>query len=359
MTIYKLTTKERSADSLNQANEFGEYALPFAPEIELSDGTSAVPQQFLNVRRTLQSVEKILSQIEFSDKYLLFAGRVGHTVFIQVGIIGPENYPRQNQDPKQLKIVYGRRWMLEPTTPTSEVVQTALLAIKKAREHELREKLTFKSDDGVLTTPFNSHQDLPLMAGRATFFVNDQNEALEKCLSRLQFSQMNFRLYKCTHLSKQQIVVEVDMIETDLAEALFPEMLGKRLAISGDVGNTSLFTHRLISELITASDRYVDEQFSYQGFARFSHCVDVSRLADFSYQTRSVQAQDNRFNSYFKDMSYQVDSAKAPDYAAGVLGKQQRAAINSSGMIGGYMPNASADVGACQIEPRLRKALSK
>lgn len=60
-----------------------------------------------------------------------------HEVFSQLANNQSGNTNTSTEQAK--KIVYGCRWMLEPTMPISEVVQTVLLAVKKAREHELRE----------------------------------------------------------------------------------------------------------------------------------------------------------------------------------------------------------------------------
>ena len=109
MTIHKLPELTDNLDLSAQHDELGETALPFAPTLSFGGEKQMVPQQYLHVRRTLESVENILARIEFSDKYPVFAGRSGSTVFIQVGLIGQENYPRAGQDPLQTKIVYGRR----------------------------------------------------------------------------------------------------------------------------------------------------------------------------------------------------------------------------------------------------------
>ena len=156
-------------------NCFGERALPYAPKVKLADGSHAVPQQFIEVNRSLTSVEKILGEISLPENYVLFAGKIDSVVFLQVSVIGCENYPSTPAKSVQLaKIVYGRRWLLEPTTPTSEVVQTAFLAVKKVREHELREHVFLLGEQNNQqnelhqSTPFNTHLDLPLMAKHRT-----------------------------------------------------------------------------------------------------------------------------------------------------------------------------------------------
>ncbi len=117
----------------NVENEFGETALPYAPVIAASSGRCVTPQQFLEVNRTLASVEAILACVQVPENFLLFAGQEQGLVYLLCAVIGHENYITRPEQRNELKIVYGRRWLLEPSTPTSEVVQTALLAVKKAR----------------------------------------------------------------------------------------------------------------------------------------------------------------------------------------------------------------------------------
>ena len=69
-----------------------------------------------------------------------------------MGVVGHDNYQKQPAT-GGLKLFFGRKWRVEPELPTSEVIQSVFLAIKKSREHEIRElfKLTLS---GSITTPF-------------------------------------------------------------------------------------------------------------------------------------------------------------------------------------------------------------
>ena len=214
MSVLNFKAPSKSIHNDYSGNKYGETPLPYAPKINLTYSFSAknqhlndmsssnvnsinedhqeiIPQQYLDVNRSLKSVENILAKISLPDDYLLFAGQHESVIFLQVGIIGYENYPENKEQKESKKIVYGRRWMLEPTTPTSEVVQTAYLAVKKAREHELREHVFFTTLSTTLTaqgnlesqkdtvqkrqnhrtTPFNSHMDLPVMTAYQSDFV--------------------------------------------------------------------------------------------------------------------------------------------------------------------------------------------
>lgn len=192
--------------SINAFNSKGEAVLPEAPSIILTDEktgkrTTTIPQQFFYYHRTRANLEAIIANIAFEDNFLLFVHEENNHLFLQVGIIGLENYPKkskkehtddaqtinQTQTSTPPKIVYGRRWFIEPFMPTSEVIQTAFIALKKAREHELREffhVMVERDDVPYRTTPFNTHMDLPLMADHAELFhcyhTSNQNKAEAK-----------------------------------------------------------------------------------------------------------------------------------------------------------------------------------
>ena len=121
----------------------GEKALKNAPKTELADGRLCVPQHYLSYQHTLQSVEQLLLNIDFDPRYPIFVSQDGSgnssSIYIQVGVVGADNSTTSNAENSQDKIVYGREWRIEPQLPTSEIIQTVFLALKKAREHEVRE----------------------------------------------------------------------------------------------------------------------------------------------------------------------------------------------------------------------------
>ena len=339
-TLKKLSTSESQ-------NRFGETPLPFAPQVKMADGSFVVPQQYLNVTRNLTTLEAVISGISFSDQYPIFAGEISNVLYLQVGVIGTENYPSSAQQASQVKIVYGRRWLIEPTTTTSEVVQTALLAIKKAREHELREKVVITINQGQnKTTPFNTHMDLPQMVGNADMFVpnaqtlQQQIDELEKtvCVGDLQIRVTNNHA-----LAVNRALVELDLVKSNGLDnsdfqAHFPELSGQRLSLLCDTDSSADLLHELMSQLIRISDRHIEETLSFNGFNRFSRTVSINTLAEFSYQSRNVKNKDPRFAEHFKKMSYQVDSSKAPPFAPGRLGDKQRSALEKFDVKAGYAP---------------------
>jgi hypothetical protein len=321
----------------NRQNEFGERALNFAPTVCLSNGDSAVPQQYLEVTRNLDNLSNVLSEISTPKNFQLFAEQDGSNLFLLVGVIGRENYASSTNGSVQDKIVYGRRWVIEDSTPTSEIIQTAMLAVKKAREHELRELLTVRINNGLqIATPFNCHLDLPLMTGNRSTMGSEEEPNVSRALKSIRLAGNKFSLIQSVPLG-DKLIVEV-AISPEQASCHFLELDGVVLTIVCEQSNGSDFMHQLMGTLIKYSDRYVEEQVAFKGFHRFSHQVDVIKLAEFSYKTRNVEVDDRRFDAEFADMSYRVDAAKAPDFNSGRLGQQQRGLLAEFDSLGGYLP---------------------
>jgi hypothetical protein len=129
-----------SKTSVNTFNK-GEQPIDNAPFIEVNDNLSCVPQHYLTYSHDRETIEALLAQIDFDERYLLFVDEDGDVPYIQVGIVGYDNYKSEKAQLGK-KIVFGRKWRVEPNLPTSEIIQTTFLALKKAAEHELRERLT-------------------------------------------------------------------------------------------------------------------------------------------------------------------------------------------------------------------------
>ena len=350
--ILNSRTKHRlSCTDKPSTNALGETPLPYAPLAVLANGHQAVPQQYLQVQRSLENLEHILERIEFDDHYILFAGQNADELYLQAGTIGVENYPYNEEQKHLKKIVYGRRWLIEPTTPTSEVIQTAMLAIKKVREHELREKITLHinhSEKETLcrTTPFNNHMDLPLMSGNQSLLqssseLNSRSEfadTINKTLPYIKVDSLYFELEQIIALNEQQTIVSLTTQSSDQIETLFPELPLAHIALVCDKRSQSEFLHELMSKLISMSDAYVEENFKYQGFARFSRNLCPMKIAEFSYETRNIKSTSSRFNSSFEDMSYAVDFAKTPNFSKGKLGEKQSELIKKADVRGGHFP---------------------
>lgn len=340
MSVPNLTLASRYDNehrAFNVENEFGETALNYAPTIPLSNGESAVPQQYIEVSRNLDNLSNVLADINTPRNFQLFAGQEGTCLFLMVAIIGGENYAASVKIPVNDKIVYGRRWLIEESTPTSEIIQTAMLSVKKAREHEIRELLTLSINQGQqITTPFNCHLDLPLMVGNRSDMTSGQPMKVKEQLNNVRLAGNELNLVRSIELG-DKLIVEVALKENQ-AEYHFEELEGAILTVVCEHADGADFLHQLISTLIKHSDRFVEEHVTFKDFNRFSHDIDVHKLGEFSYKTRNLEIVDSRFNAEFKDMSYRVDAAKAPEYNSGKLGQQQRQRLSEYDSLAGYLP---------------------
>jgi len=314
-------------------NIYGEVALPFAPKVMLENGTYAVPQQYLDVVRTLDNLEAVLSQISVPEHFQLFAGQEGSVLFLIVAVVGKENYPVASELNSQDKIVYGRRWLIEETTPTSEVVQTALLAIQKVREHELREKVSVTINSGAnSTTPFNNHLDLPLFAGNAASLIGEHSLSFEQQCDRLKLDGLMVTLVS-EHRIAELSVIEL-LIEGDSKQ--FNDLCNTPIIVT--VADSESFVYGFMQTLISISNHTIEETVKFEGCARFSRQYNVFDLAKFNYSSRNIRSDDSRFKHAFKDMSYRVDAAKAPPVSQNKLGEQQRQFLTKYQNLAGYLP---------------------
>lgn len=330
-------------------NAYGEQPLKGAPCVLVADGVAAVPQQFLQVTRSLENIEAILAGIDFNPNYPLFAGVEGQFFYVQVGVIGSENYlgGESGSYGGQLgsKIVYGRKWLIESSTPTSEVVQTVLLALKKAREHELREHLCFYSKNGVQrATPFNTHIDLPLLAHvAATSGSTLRNSAdatsfadLAQFLERVRFSGAVFELDSLLPIDP---TTSIATLRLKAVNPLFPEFEQANVRVMFAAGNTGHFLHALMEALIQCSDHYVQENFTFKGFARFSRGVCPTQLAKFSIDTRKVGPLSRDCSAAFIKMNTLIDARRAPRLNQHALGLKQLTQIKQFSSLEGYLPD--------------------
>jgi len=339
-------------------NEFGETPLPFAPKVMLESGESVVPQQYLEVVRNVQNLEAIIKRISFADEYLFFAGETNGALYLQVGVIGRENYRIEARHHDEVKIVYGRRWLIEPTTPTSEVVQTAMLAVKKAREHECREKIfKFINNGRNKTTPFNSHMDLPQMSGNSNRFnasIKTLQQQIDDLVTTIKINTLGLALHSIHSIDDTKVLVGLQTVESAVPEHDFPELVDQCLFLLCDSQSSTDLAHELMAELVKRSDRYIEENFKFNDFARFSREISVSEIAKFSYESRNIAQLDERFDIYFRDMSDKVDSSKVPPFASGELGVTQLKALERAGVNAGYPPlEGDAPKSKARIEPEV------
>lgn len=310
----------------------GEKALDNAPKAVLADGRFCIPQHYLSYQHTLQSVEQIILDIDFDPRYPIFVSQEAAnntaSIYIQVGVIGTDNYTAEITAGE--KIVYGRKWRVEPQLPTSEIIQTVFLALKKAREHEIRElfRLEFKNK---ITTPFNNHHDLPLLTNSRECLQlksrsgSEQHQAefkneVEQVLRSVSYGGISFELMDLMPRPTREHLIDLKVIHSDgcslieLKDCKFISLFIKEL-------NINYLLHQLMQQLIQLSDRYVDENFYYRNFNRFSWENSIKSIAQLSSEVRqlhkSVEAQD--FTLHWKKNNYETDRSRIPTVASGKL----------------------------------------
>ncbi len=323
--------------------------MPHAPRVELDDGGSCIPQHYLQYQQSVATLAEIIGQIDFCSNMPIFADHDANGLYLQVGLVGRENYQRGAQL-RPLKLVYGRRWRIERYTPTSEVIQTVFLALKKAREHEVRELLTVQETvSGKPSTPFSSHQDLPLLAGQQHQLnapagaPHADHADIAGWLAALRFGERKFALQGARWHDERTFIIDLRLGAAPPARARegdTREFDGLVITLILNMLSRAELLHELMDALIRHSDRHVDERFRYQGFARFSRRVDPFALAGLSLATRRTlrDMADAAFAPVFRQMNNQVDAQRAPSIGAGVLADINRRKLSRFGAIDGHLP---------------------
>jgi len=314
------------------ALRLGEKVMPKAPKVLLSNGNYCIPQHYLTYEHTLTSVEALICDIEYDPRYVVFAAQEANGLYIQVGVIGHDNYHKKSSLKKnEEKLLFGRKWRVEPELPTSEVIQSVFLAIKKSREHEVRElfKLTLNNST---TTPFNTHIDLPLMAE----FYNKDELVAERHLATNAEQQVNNTLTKIIYDNSTLKLSDVQQrpnglwlvdIEVHQSErSTLPEMTDATLYLMVEDLSLNTLTRALIQEFVRLSDLHVDKHFNYRGFHRFDPSIDIADIADLSQQTRKHELAAH-FASEFSKTNQKVDLMRIPPVQAGALAQKHKQVI--------------------------------
>lgn len=341
-----------SHSQFNTFNQWGEQPMPHAPQVCLPNGRHCIPQHYRRYKQTLASLQHIAGDISLPDATLLFADEDGSGLYLQVGLIGRENYERGSQI-RPHKLVYGRKWRIDPDTPTSEVIQTAFLAVKLARQHEVRELLTLRVAPGkASSTPFSTHHDLPLMADNRDLFAARETllpmtaEAISSLLESVRFGQRPIQIESVlTH--RHRTIIDLQLGLPPLArmqEGDFSEYNHLTVSIELTQLTRAGLLHQLMDALLRESDRQVAEQFRFQGFARFSRDIDPLAISSLSLATRpySRDMRDARFADTFREQNYQVDASRAPSLGSGALAQVIRRQLDAFPQLAGHMPRGYA-----------------
>lgn len=328
----------------------GELAIEGAPKTALDDGRFCIPQHYLSYQHTLQSVEQLLLDIDFDPRYPVFVSQDNSSdkssgIYIQVGVVGTDNYKNSNTENSQDKIVYGRKWRIEPQLPTSEIIQTVFLALKKAREHEVRELFRLNYQ-GKITTPFNNHHDLPLLANSRNRLQTNKvdqtvqtlkaRKIIEDALDVISYAEIKFELIDLLLRPTGEYLVDLkvknnnDRVLDELANIEFISFFISKLDVN-------YFFHQLMQQLILLSDRHVDETFTYRGFNRFSWNNNIEAIAQLSCEVRQLHksADAQSFTQNWQLNNYETDRSRIPVVSSGPLWSKLESQLNS------FSPNQS------------------
>jgi len=331
------------------AGNAAETPMPLAPCIELDNGMRCIPQHYLQYRQTVETVSEILHDIGALEDILLFCGDDAHGLYLQVGVIGPDNYNRAQDRPQRM--VYGRKWRIEHYTPTSEVIQTALLAVKKACEHEVRELFTIDdADSGKVGTPFTTHVDLPLMARYPELVLSsgDDDAPCGEWLQGVCFAGRALCVQDKAVRGNGSIVLDLSLgglVHAHKAHRRYGDDPLELTLVLTAWDQASLL-HAVMNALIQHSDRLVDEQFSYRGLVRFSRAVNPVHVSRLSLATRTRGLPHGDFEPVRKRINFDIDVQRAPSLGAGRLAERNRQALAALGRLGGHMPHDWAGLDA-------------
>ena len=106
-----------------------------------------------------------------------------------------------------------------------------------------------------------------------------------------------------------------------------------------DIRNdTVLYT--LMDALISESDRHVDENFRYKGFARFSRNNSINALSDISVRTRSTQLSNHsgRFDKNLAQEQYDTDASRVPELTNSQYSERLRTRLKQMNVKLGFIP---------------------
>lgn len=289
-----------------------EQPISYAPLVQLSNNNWVVPQHFLRYKHTLKSVNEVLSNISFPAHFRVLAAEKNEQVYLQVAILNPDNYQSNGPKKEAIKLLFGRRWYVEDNLPTSELIQTAFLALKVAREHEVRELIKFKHTRGT-STPFNNHHDLPLMAQNAELVMLDDNDFrhVEDVVTSCMFAGSAIKLSAVDKINDTTILYQVQLTCENCQLNEFNNICVSFLAKDT---SSNQFLHGLVDALIKLSNEFVSEHFKYNELARFSKQVSVEKIGELSIKLRSHNALQlcSLGKQHANQLNFEIDSGRAP-----------------------------------------------
>ncbi len=273
-----------------------EVPISGSPIVTLDSGKKCIPQHFLLFSHTVESVRKLFKRVSFSDKFNPYIYMDNDCICLQIEIIGHENYPKKKSTSKEkeIKKVYGRKWRVEKNLPTSEILQTALLAIKKALEHEIRELFCYTAND-IKTTPLNNHQDFPLIVREFDNLLCSSEllseNSLKSWVKNLKFNKQEINVLG---LTKHKNIYLIDIKfghskERNKDINFFRWLESKEVTLIVSKPTKSQIIYALMDSILKESDLYVEENFLFDGVPRFSRRISPLAISKLSLETRNEE----------------------------------------------------------------------
>lgn len=326
----------------------GETPIPRAPLVKIKENRHCIPQHYLQFDHSVESVEHLVIDVEYSDNYPIFVSADSaneSSIYLQVGIIGFDNYRPKSQQQGR-KIVYGRKWRVEPKLPTSEIIQTAFLALLKAREHEVRELFRLKTESSV-STPFSNHHDLPLMAtepqlltqlGKKGDVPNDVPQWVQQQLDRVVYDSSTFVVDGVLAHRKDSWIIDITVLPGSGTQ--LPELQDAEITLIVEHLSANELYFTLMDALVDMSRRHVEENFRYKGFNRFSRLNNITAIGHLSSITRRRESQEHfdDFDQTFSATNYETDQTRVPKLGNGPLSSKLREQLRLFNIADGILP---------------------
>jgi hypothetical protein len=326
-----------------------------APVLSITENLQSFPQHYFIYNHDLNSLQTVIAQIQVDNETLLFASEDNRGLYIQIGLIGVESYPLLRCG-LQHKIVYGRKWRIDKDVPTPEIIQTAFLAVQKAKEHEVRELLTYRpKTKKSYSALFSCHQDTDIL--KSVFEqehhhqVNHQGNCdsqhdihafIKDALSRTRLAGRNLKIEEVCTLTRQRLLVDLSFEQNEkVNDPLPPEFNKASFELIVDAARPSTFLYRLLDECVAKSYRYIAEHFTYKGFARFSEALSPDFISNVSLASRpySKQKTNVEFSKIFKKENAQIDAARVPNMGVGELYTINLQKLSRYPSLQGFLPN--------------------
>lgn len=325
--------------------ELGGRLISQAKKVTIDTVGDIYPQHYYTYHQDVDSLSRILSLIKTPPGFLLFSGHDNNGLYIQVGIIGHENYVRDGK-PDIEKLVYGRKWRIDADTPTTEIVQTTLLAVQKVREHEVRELLSWTDpENGIRTTPFSCHQDINLLTmrfakGKTKSTSNTDETELKKVIGQLRLAGREVKLSQIIQLGAGRLLVDLTLGTAPNGKDSLPDLGHTPIGLVLQQCDVSHFMHELMEQIIHLSNKYCQENFSFCGVKRFSRENDPRQIADMSMRSRPYKKHmaDKSFSETFERVNADIDRNRAPYIGNNSLGFINKNILAQNSGVGGFMP---------------------